>query len=141
MAQYGSQGTCHKTTTSPFFFFSVNTDVFDLSLDRVLKSLVSLGISQSDAEVYIYLDFSLALFRKTSSISQSDAEVYIYLANEDPIKAIELANALIISRQKHEREGPSHALGGKGTREINTILFLTSINNLLKHRNLGFNLI
>jgi sugar-specific transcriptional regulator TrmB len=48
----------------------------ELSLDRVLKSLVSLGISKSDAEVYIYL------------------------AKEGPKKASELANALEISRQK-----------------------------------------
>jgi sugar-specific transcriptional regulator TrmB len=50
--------------------------VFELSLDRVLKSLVSLGISKSDAEVYIYL------------------------AKEGPKKASELAKALEISRQK-----------------------------------------
>ena len=50
--------------------------MFELSLDRVLKSLVSLGISKSDAEVYIYL------------------------AKEGPKKASELANALEISRQK-----------------------------------------
>jgi sugar-specific transcriptional regulator TrmB len=42
----------------------------------VLKSLVSLGINQNDAEVYIYL------------------------AKEGPKKASELANALEISRQK-----------------------------------------
>jgi sugar-specific transcriptional regulator TrmB len=50
--------------------------VLKLSLDRVLKSLVNLGISQSDAEVYIYL------------------------AKEGPKKASELANALERSRQQ-----------------------------------------
>ena len=50
--------------------------MFELSLDRVLKSLVSLGITQKDAEVYIYL------------------------AKEGPKKASELANALEISRQQ-----------------------------------------
>ena len=47
-----------------------------MSLDRVLKSLVSLGITQNDAEVYIYL------------------------AKEGPKKASELANALETSRQR-----------------------------------------
>lgn len=50
--------------------------MFKLSLDRVLKSLVSLGISQSDAEVYIYL------------------------AKEGPKKVGDLANALELSRQQ-----------------------------------------
>jgi sugar-specific transcriptional regulator TrmB len=50
--------------------------VFELSLDRVLKSLVRLGISKRDAEIYIYL------------------------AKEGPKKASELANTLEISRQK-----------------------------------------
>jgi sugar-specific transcriptional regulator TrmB len=50
--------------------------VFESSLDRVLKSLVSLGITHNDAEVYIYL------------------------AKEGPKKASELANALETSRQR-----------------------------------------
>jgi sugar-specific transcriptional regulator TrmB len=50
--------------------------VFKLSLDRVLRSLVNLGISESSAEVYIYL------------------------AKEGPKKARELVNALEISRQQ-----------------------------------------
>ena len=47
-----------------------------LSLDRVLKSLRSLGISQGDAEVYIYL------------------------AKEGPKKVGDLSNALKLSRQQ-----------------------------------------
>jgi sugar-specific transcriptional regulator TrmB len=47
-----------------------------LSLGRVIKSLESLGLSQGDAEIYIYL------------------------AKEGPKKGCELVNALKISRQQ-----------------------------------------
>jgi len=47
-----------------------------LSLERIIKALVDLGLSRSDAEVYVYL------------------------ANKGPQKVVDLARALNITKQK-----------------------------------------
>jgi predicted transcriptional regulator len=45
-----------------------------LSLERIINTLVSLGLSRLDAEIYVYI------------------------ANKDPLKAVNIANALNISK-------------------------------------------
>jgi sugar-specific transcriptional regulator TrmB len=88
--------------------------VFELSLDRVLKSLMSLGISQSDAEVYIYL------------------------AKNGPRKVSELSNALRLSRQqlylnlKTLREKQIVKTSNKKPSIFSAIAFEEVINQLVK---------
>ena len=88
--------------------------MFKFSLDRVLKSLMSLGISQSDAEVYIYL------------------------AKNGPRKVSELSNALSLSRQqvylnlKTLQEKQIVKTGNKKPSIFSAIAFEEVINLLVK---------